>query len=99
MRRFQSAVELLTCVNMVQIEIFLHLNHRIAKPGHACVGDLPSSQSDDGFQLFDKAKGIYTYCLAMRSIIACLKTIHERNRQATHKVPKLQRIRVKTFWM
>jgi hypothetical protein len=42
---------------------------------------------------------IYTYCLAMRSIMACLKIIHGRNRQATHKVPKLQRIRMKTFWM
>jgi hypothetical protein len=81
MRRFQSAVELLTCVNMVQIEIFLHLNHRIAKPGHACVGDLPSSQSDDGFQLFDKAKEDL-YVLSCHEIYHRMFKNNSRTKQA-----------------
>jgi hypothetical protein len=45
-------VESLACVNVVQIEIYLH----IAKPALGFASDFPSIQSDDGFQLFDKPK-------------------------------------------
>jgi hypothetical protein len=70
---------------MVQIEIFLHLDHHIAKPGRAWAGDLPldlpSSQSDDGFQLFDKAKEDL-YVLSCHEIYHRMFKNNSRTKQA-----------------
>ena len=60
------------CANVVQIGIYLH----ICKP----IVEIPSRQSDNGFQFLISPMSIYTYCIVKVSSMPRLKMI--RTKQA-----------------